>query len=210
MLLKLRPSSSAFFSNFFFSDSGSLTLVGFALSVMLLLRCLFNYIVTSLVVMSTMIYNEPTLRKERVMIEAGSVYRVEFPFKFEKYRVSEDSFWGFSVEDETVWLAGCHQHVEDGAQIAEGYYEQCYIYTCDAIGHIEYEVLAIVPIGDKLSDRAIYRKTYHYPDGKVRKFSPQLMTVSLLEKRIKEPFKVEYELEPSVEAMQELKRLNPH
>lgn len=141
-------------------------------------------------------------------IEVGKTYKVEYPFKFEKYKVGSDSLFGFSVEDETVWLAGCHCSIEDGVQIAEGYYEQCYIFWCDAIGYIEYEVLAIVPLGEKLNDRVIYRKTYRYPDGKVRKFEPQLMTVTLLESRIKKPFKVEYEIDPSAEAIDELNRVN--
>lgn len=137
-------------------------------------------------------------------MKAGDKFTVKYPFKFQLNTHATNTIFGLSVEDDDVWLAGCHSQVEDGCQIAEGYYEQCYIFWCDAEGEIEYEVLAIVPLDGKLLDRVIYRKTYLYPDGKVRKFNPQLMTKSLLEKRIKIPFKVEYDIDPSEEAMESL------
>ena len=130
-------------------------------------------------------------------MEVGDKFKVEYPFKFNQAK-------GFMDEKLEWWSAGCHLDVDDGCEIMDGVYEQCYNYWCDAVGHLEYEVLAIVPLDGKLTDRVIYRKTYHYPDGKVKKFEPQLMTASLLEKRIKEPFKVWYEVEPSREALDNL------
>lgn len=130
-------------------------------------------------------------------MKVGDKFKVEYPYKFcqDKGLMGEKIVW---------WLAGCHLDVEDGCEIMDGVFEKCHNYWCDAIGYVEYEVLAIVPLGGKFTDRAIYRKTYYYPDGRVRKFDLQVMTVNLLESRIKKPFKVDYEVAPSKEAIDDL------
>lgn len=132
-------------------------------------------------------------------MKVGDKFTVKYPFKFEQR--GDDLIQFFAP---SVWVAGCHSDTEYGCYIGEGVYEKETVFWCDAEGTVEFEVLAIVELEGNLLDRAIFRKTYNYPNGDKKKYPPQLMTVSLLEARINKPFKVKYDVEPSKEAIKDL------
>jgi hypothetical protein len=133
----------------------------------------------------------------------GDIFNIPYPFKFKKdrqiYRGKELIF--------DVWLAGCHHDQDEGAYLGEGVFEKCHYFWCDAVGILSFEIIEVVKLEKPLKDRVIYRRIYHYPDGTVKRFSPQLMTVSLMESRIDKPFKVDYEVDPGKDAIDEIERI---
>ena len=92
-------------------------------------------------------------------MKSGDKFRKVYPFKHISY--GEDDFW----------VGGCHSQTDDGAEIMDGYFEQCTNYFCDAEGFIDYEVLAVVEMPRKYQTRIIYRVTLINPDGKEKRSS---------------------------------------
>lgn len=89
-------------------------------------------------------------------MKAGDVFRNKYPFK----RVDSPTYDSYGMLDgiDDVWAGGCHSkhsHNYDSVFIA------------DAIGFIEFEVLAYVEMPRKYQNRVIYCVTMIDPDGEI-------------------------------------------
>ena len=102
-------------------------------------------------------------------METGDKFKKPYPFKRwdHTYRRLDGTY-----ETEEGWSGGCHveeEYQENGCQYN--------IYSADAEGVIEYEVLAVVEMPRRFQTRIIYRVTMIEPEG-VERSSSKCHTVT--------------------------------
>ena len=113
----------------------------------------------------------------------GDKYKAAYPFKLDSYNT-------ISNEYKEVWEMGCKISSEKSS---DGY-TTVNVYSCDGIGEIEFEVLAIVDMPAKYKQRVIYRFNTTDPDGVIKKRSKDYtVTIDRFKQLINRPYRAEWE-----------------